>query len=199
MKINNTRVYEASKLIDVNINSLLDLGCRDKALKTYFAKNIQYQGIDFEESENVLSHNLEKGIPYEDNSYDCICALDILEHLENIHFVLNEMKRVAKKEIIIALPNMYYYRFRLKYLIGFSLGAKYDLPTNKIIDRHRWITSYYNSKNLIENIFQTDEITLYLGKTSNIKVIAIFDKVLQKVFPNIASHNMFFRIRLQDI
>jgi len=193
----NLRPYEASNLISNDINSILDLGCRDKLLKNYINDDIKYTGVDFEASEDVISYNLENGIPCNDNSYECVLALDVLEHLENIHYMIEEMKRVSKKEIIIALPNLYYYRFRFKYLFGYSLGAKYDLPLNKILDRHRWLTSYNNSKYFIENSFAEYNVSISFAKTSKIKIIDIFDRILQKVFPNLASHTVLFYIDLR--
>ena len=112
--------------------------------------------------------------------------------------MLDEIKRVATNEIIIALPNMYYYRFRFKYIFGLGLGKKYDLPHEMILDRHRWLTSYLNTKSLIEKKFNNYKINIVFGKTSNIKLIDFLDRCMQKFFPNLASHTVFYHIVLAE-
>ena len=145
------RFIKAVHMISDNqYRTILDIGCRDKILKKYLNENVIYQGIDFEESYEVIAHNLEEGIPFPDNSFDIVFALDILEHVENIHFLFSEILRVSKKEAIIALPNMSYWKFRLRYLKGKDISDKYVMPTKKILDRHRWLTSYNSSRNLIK-------------------------------------------------
>ena len=44
-------------------------------------------------------------LPFDDRSFDAVCAFDVLEHLENFHLLNEEMFRVAKDYILISLPN----------------------------------------------------------------------------------------------
>ena len=82
------RFIKATNMISENqYRTILDIGCRDKILKKYLNENVIYQGIDFEESHEVIAHNLEEGIPFPDNSFDIVFALDVLEHVENIHLL----------------------------------------------------------------------------------------------------------------
>jgi len=122
--------------------SLLDIGCRTMALKPFLKKCSEYYGTDIMPAEGVIACNLEEGLPdFVDNSYDVVVALDVLEHLEHCHLVLDEMIRVARKAVIVSLPNMYYIQFRMKYLRG-DLSGKYNFPEKAILDRHRWVLSY---------------------------------------------------------
>lgn len=101
--------YEYTKiLIKYPFESILDVGCDKKILKEYLPKHIKYQGIDFQDAEEVKGCDLEKGIPYPDNSFDVVVSLHTLEHTENIHFLFKELIRVARKEVIIALPNAFH-------------------------------------------------------------------------------------------
>ena len=60
------RFIKAIKMISDNeYRTILDIGCRDKVLKKYLKNDVIYQGIDFEEDDEVLAHNLEKGIPFQ--------------------------------------------------------------------------------------------------------------------------------------
>jgi ubiquinone/menaquinone biosynthesis C-methylase UbiE len=188
----------AVELQKFNNTSVLDCGCRDKILKSYFSNKevINYQGIDFYEDVDVVKHNLEEGIPFDDASFDVVFGLDVIEHVENIHFLLNEMLRVSKNEVIIALPNMYHYSYRIKYLFGDEISTKFELPTEKILDRHRWLTFYKQNKRLVEKIFSNYKITeVNQPQTHNrIKILNFIDKLLINKYPNLFSFTNFYAI-----
>lgn len=190
------RFIKAVKMISDNqYRTILDIGCRDKILKKYLNENVIYQGIDFEESHEVIAYNLEEGIPFPDNSFDVVFALDVLEHVENIHFLFSEILRVTKKEAIVALPNMSYWKFRLRYLKGKDISDKYVLPANKVLDRHRWLTSYNSSKNLIKKLsgnLQIVEKKYFYQYNSN--VLKWVDYKFSKKYPNIFVYSAFFKI-----
>ena len=44
-------------------------------------------------------------LPFDDASFDVVCAFDVLEHLENFHLLNDEMFRVARDYVLISLPN----------------------------------------------------------------------------------------------
>ena len=190
------RFIKAVNMISDNqYRTILDIGCRDKILKKYLNENVIYQGIDFEESHEVIAYNLEEGIPFPDNSFDVVFALDVLEHVENIHFLFSEILRVTKKEAIVALPNMSYWKFRLRYLKGKDISDKYVLPANKVLDRHRWLTSYNSSKNLIKKLsgnLQIVEKKYFYQYNSN--ALKWIDYKFSKKYPNIFVYSAFFKI-----
>lgn len=198
------RCEMAVNLIDGNFNSLLDVGCRDKVLKKYLSNNIKYLGIDLsnDNDEEILQHNLEKGIPLDNSSFDIVLALDVLEHLENIHFLYAELLRVARYEIIVALPNMYHWMYRTKYFFGYDLSeAKYRLSKQRILDRHRWITHYYSIKEFIRvntpSEYRIDLFNYFHPYGMSRKIfypINYMDRFLAKLFPNLAVYELFFRI-----
>jgi SAM-dependent methyltransferase len=51
----------------------------------------------------IFCGDLEKGLTFASNSFDVITAFDILEHCKNLDFILDEIKRVLKKEGILLL------------------------------------------------------------------------------------------------
>ena len=91
---------------------------------------------------------------------------------------------------------MSYWKFRLRYLKGKDISDKYLLPTKKILDRHRWLTSYNSSRNLIKalssnlNVIEKKYFYQY-----NSKVLKWIDLKLSKKFPNIFVYSCFFKIK----
>jgi len=151
--------YVAKKLGILNGDRLLDIGCRDMVLKKYLTGNFIYKGLDFEinqqlkENKDLINHNLENGLPKDLIKYDIINALDVLEHLENIHDIFKDLFNHSNNQIIIALPNISYYRFRISFLFNGVLSKKYTFNKNKTSDRHRWIPNYYSIQEFVnENI-----------------------------------------------
>jgi len=189
------RLKSAVSLVENDYKSVLDVGCRDKALEAFLKSDITYQGIDFEDNKGVIGHDLEKGIPFPDESFDVVFALDVLEHLDNTQFLFQEVVRVSKKEIVIALPNMYYWKFRLRFLKGKDISDKYIFHSNAQLDRHRWITSYNSALKFIKSNSGNREITtkkeFYQYKSSLLRFI---DRRLSKKFPNLFVHTIIFHI-----
>jgi len=92
---------------------VLDVGCDQRYLQRFI--NGRYVGIDISGKPDVVV-NVENGIPFADRSFDTVVAMDSLEHVENVHSAFDNVCRVSKKFIIIGLPNMYEWRFRLYFL-----------------------------------------------------------------------------------
>ena len=111
--------FVALKLGNLSNKSLLDLGCRDMILSKYLVGIKEYKGLDFitpKKNKKLIFCDLDKRFPIKLKKFDIITAIDVLEHLENIHRVVKQMFKKSKKIVVIALPNMSYYKFRLKFL-----------------------------------------------------------------------------------
>jgi SAM-dependent methyltransferase len=44
----------------------------------------------------ALCHNLDRGLPFEDAEFDFVNALEVIEHLENPAYFLQELKRIIR-------------------------------------------------------------------------------------------------------
>lgn len=128
--------------------SVLDVGCGNSNLRQLLSG--QYTGIDLFGNPDIIV-NLEKRLPFEDKSYDTIVALDVLEHVDRLHYLIDEICRVSRKYVIISFPNMYEITFRVKYLLGKRLSGKYGLPANCPTDRHKWLISYEDARTFVYN------------------------------------------------
>jgi len=193
MKISLSRTeYVAKKIGILNRNKILDIGCRNMILKKYLQGNFEYWGLDYISEKtnepNFINHNLENGLPESLKEIDIIVALDVLEHIENIHNVFKELFIKSKKKIVIALPNMGYYKFRINFLINGTLSGKYHFNENKVLDRHRWIPNYQTINKFVESNTPSDwkiESIDYIAERKRNFIFYFIEKFLSKFFSSL--------------
>ena len=98
----------------VNITAetrLLDVGCGNGFFTYYFDKICDTSGVDY--SEKMLQINPVKktflmdanNLKFENNSFDISFSHGFLHHVDNMDKVIQEMKRVSKKYVIILDAN----------------------------------------------------------------------------------------------
>lgn len=174
---------------ETKVKKVLDLGSRDQILKKFLPDNFIYTGVDIMQNkynDNILM-DLNKKILFEDNSYDYVFCLDIMEHLDDPISFLKESYRICSKKIFIVLPNIAYYEKRISFLLSGDLGNKYHFSGNKFEDRHKWFTNYF----LISKFFKKNSVNyeIYnINKTRNkLKFIMYLEKILSKLMPNVFS------------
>jgi predicted SAM-dependent methyltransferase len=115
---------------------LLNLGCG-----SVFSKEDNWTNIDFISSSNdVISHNLTKGIPFPNESYDVVYHSHVLEHFskdEAIAF-LKECYRVLKPNGVmrIAVPDLEGIITEYQKIIQMGLNNPDDLI---IQEKYNWI------------------------------------------------------------
>jgi 2-polyprenyl-6-hydroxyphenyl methylase/3-demethylubiquinone-9 3-methyltransferase len=90
---------------------VLDVGCGGGFLSNLLASSgFQVTGIDLSNESLEIAKQQDKtksanylfadatALPFEDASFDVVCALDLLEHVENPQAVIKEASRVLKKD-----------------------------------------------------------------------------------------------------
>ena len=200
MKPLDRNQFVARKLGKLNNQIILDIGCRDQVFKKSLLGNFEYIGVDYDtENENTefINHNLEQGLPKQIGKIDIINAMDVLEHVENIHDIFNECFKKSEQKIAIALPNMAYYKFRLTFLFSGEISGKYIFHSKKIIDRHRWFTTYYNNINFVKtNTPKNWKIKHYnfIFQRKRNFILYHLEKVLSKLFPKFFVYENIFII-----
>ncbi len=114
---------------------ILDVGCGDglfmDKLRDALAdhKKIEIWGVDYskyklkkaeDKGHNVKWCDLEKGLPFEDETFDVVYAAELIEHLYNPDFFLEECYRVLRKGglIIVSTPNLHAWYNRLLFILG---------------------------------------------------------------------------------
>ena len=202
MKISLDRTeYVAKKLGKLNGDKVLDIGCREMILKKYLEGNFNYLGLDYiskkSNTSDFINHNLEKGIPDNLDNIDIIVALDVLEHIENIHDVYKEFFSITNKTVVVALPNMAYYKFRINFLIKGVLSGKYIFTENKILDRHRWIPNCQTIDKFIYTNTPSEwniKSYNYIAERKRNFFFYYAEKFLSKFFPSLFVYEKIFFI-----
>jgi len=152
----------------VRADTLLDVGCRDGVLKKYVESLVGYCGLDLccEGADGRLNclGNLEQGLPFKNGSYDFVVALDCLEHLNDLQAGAEELLRIARKAVIITLPNMAYVNQRMAFFVcGRFATNKYSLIYNRcsrLDDRHRWVTVLPETDAFMQQLAASQHVSL---------------------------------------
>ena len=91
--------------------SILDCGCGNGAYIKEFVKDYDIHGMDMAEFPTwaCFPGRFRQGsvvdLPYEDESFDTVTSFEVLEHVPNTVEILKGFHRVARKNIIISVPN----------------------------------------------------------------------------------------------
>jgi ubiquinone/menaquinone biosynthesis C-methylase UbiE len=112
------RVDEAATSLQPT--SVLDVGCGEGVVTERLAQRLaptEVLGVDADEAglkaewETRSAPNLSFAtgsaydLPFEDGRFDLVCAIEVLEHLERPRDALAEMSRVARRALLLSVPN----------------------------------------------------------------------------------------------
>jgi ubiquinone/menaquinone biosynthesis C-methylase UbiE len=130
---------------DRNIK-LLDVGCGPGVLivrlKKIGFKNLHgCDGFLCPEIPNFKKANIDNPLPYKDSTFDMVLLSEVIEHVENPNYVINDIHRILKKGgvLIINTPNIHTLVGKLNFLlrgefIGFSESdSKFSFCTGHIV------------------------------------------------------------------
>ncbi len=114
-----------SVLDNITGNTVLDVGCGNGYLANtvYDKYKVEVCGIDIivpTQNDNVRFIKGEiENIPFEDNSFDTVLSTHTLEHIPDIMRAVKEIRRVAKKRIILVVPREREYKYTFNLHIHF--------------------------------------------------------------------------------
>jgi len=125
--------YQIGLINKLNTKNILEIGAGINFLKKYFSDiKINYKTLDIAKELNPDILGSVTKIPLKANSFDLVCAFQVLEHLPFNKFekCLKEMLRVAKKDILISLPynRIQFFKFELKIPLIPKIHIVFNLP-----------------------------------------------------------------------
>ncbi|HMU47105.1 MAG TPA: class I SAM-dependent methyltransferase [Chitinophagaceae bacterium] len=117
--------------LNTESTTLLDVGCgRGYWLSILKQKtNLDLTGCDLFEKGDLEGIKYAKGdienLPFADNSFDIVTCCHTIEHIRDIKKAITELKRVAKRQIVIVTPKQRYYYYTLDLHLHFFPVSEY--------------------------------------------------------------------------
>jgi ubiquinone/menaquinone biosynthesis C-methylase UbiE len=122
--LNEPSIKHMLKKLDPEAKTLLDIGCGngywlsriDRSKYDISACDIKnnLRNVDCPFYEGNLEH-----LPFEDNQFDIVTCHHTLEHVMDLPKSIAEIKRVAKKQVVIVVPKQRYFYYTLDQHINF--------------------------------------------------------------------------------
>lgn len=142
--------YVARRFDDYFKGSLLDVGCYEAPLRGMLP-DTAYTGVDIAGAPDIeLDLEQCERLPFEDDGYDTVICIDVLEHLNNLHFIFDELIRVAKANVLVSLPNCWR-DARRPIERGCGDFLHYGLPSEPPLDRHKWFFSFTQGREFLQS------------------------------------------------
>jgi ubiquinone/menaquinone biosynthesis C-methylase UbiE len=104
----NSFYYQIKEILSIKPNSLLEIGVGSGILGTILKKiGCPYESMDIDSELHPDHTGSVLQMPFSDKTYDAVACFQVLEHLpfENFETSLSELFRVARKAVIISLPD----------------------------------------------------------------------------------------------
>jgi ubiquinone/menaquinone biosynthesis C-methylase UbiE len=111
---NKLRFQLTVNLVPEDVKSLADIGCGNGIFLNFLHLNrneIVLTGVDRSSTAlGFVKFNKQiaeiNALPFEDNSFDCVTCLEVIEHLPHQVYekALSELTRISKKYVIISVP-----------------------------------------------------------------------------------------------
>jgi predicted TPR repeat methyltransferase len=145
---------------NIDIKSVLDIGCADGIVSKVIDKNIKYMGVDI--GADIYKRTNSKNIYYiEDyvslknfilqNKSDLCLLLDVLEHTFDFTDLFETSLQSANKYVFVSLPNEENIRNRIGFLLGKGIPVhSLDMVGKHVNHRHLWLIQMNKAKQILE-------------------------------------------------
>jgi 2-polyprenyl-3-methyl-5-hydroxy-6-metoxy-1,4-benzoquinol methylase len=205
VEFTNTRVALALEMIrnerarTGNALRVLDVGCGDGTFSEMIMDmGNEVHGVDVrpdrvesarQKGVRAMVADLSKGLPFDNVFFDLVYASEVLEHIYDTEFFLQEARRVLKKNgaLVVTVPNIACLPNRVRAILG--LYPKYVAPARKhwgVGEHMRAFTKNVLTELLIRNGFQIEDVKanlLSIVPTKRTK--KPWSKGLGKLFPSL--------------
>jgi 2-polyprenyl-3-methyl-5-hydroxy-6-metoxy-1,4-benzoquinol methylase len=173
-KFNLKKVHALIKqyVIRKKSKNLLDIGCSDGSFAVIlrgdfgfdvYGVDIAKRAIDRAKLNGIKAQvaDLANRLPYKSNTFDVIIMCEVIEHIFDTDFLLNEIHRVIRKGglLFITTPNVASFTSRIKLIFGgYPNGLEYCI--NECTNGHiRAYTPLILKKQLNKNKFKVVKMT----------------------------------------
>lgn len=158
--------HQIDEILKLNPKNMLEIGSGGHFVKNYIKNNtnIDYKNLDIADDLNPDIMGSVDDIPLPDDSFDLVCAFQILEHLpfEKFEKSLLEIKRISRGSVLISLPHfgtMIKFSFKIPFIKEkrFAFKIPYSIK-HKFDGQHYWEIgkkgySRFKIKSIIERHF----------------------------------------------
>lgn len=138
--------WQLREVLEREPSSVLEVGVGDRVFGDFIRNNtgVQYTSVDIAEElrPDVVGSVLE--LPFPDNSFDVVCAFEVLEHLPFDQFdrALAELCRVARTHVVLSLPHfgpMLSFSAKIPFLPEIRVAWKIPFPKTHVFNgQHYW-------------------------------------------------------------
>ncbi len=137
--------YQLREIHDANPVSVLEVGVGDAVIGNYIRDNteLKYTSIDVAADVNPDVIGSVLALPFEDKSFDVVCAFEVLEHIpfESFDKAISEMARVARNRVLVSVPH---FGPPVKFLIKIpflpEMSFAFKIPYHPL---HTWNGQHY--------------------------------------------------------
>ena len=142
----NSYWHQLNEVLKLKPSSVLEIGVGDKVFANYLKDNtdVRYTSADIAEDlkPDVITDILN--LSFEDNSFDVVCAFEVLEHLPFDQFVqaLKELRRVARDYVVISLPH-WGRHFSILIRLPFFKKIRWQKKLNFMSIKHEFNGQHY--------------------------------------------------------
>jgi len=193
----NNKFKEVIKLVPKN-SKVLDVGCGEGKIRNLL-QNCDYYGIDGQKNligslikENVKAKTIDlnkEGFPFEEEKFDHILMLDILEHVADPKQLLSQAKNRLNKggRIIVTLPNDYHILNKARFLLNKHLTEDAFAPYG-----HLHYFPIKSGENFLKKIGFKIEGKVILPPVKPIFLPQSFKNLLARVFPQAFARDVLY-------
>lgn len=130
---------------DSDADSLLDVGCGngywlEKVRASH--PNIKLTGCDVFDEKPFEAEDIHyqmgniEALPFSDNSVDIVSCHHVLEHVIDLKTSIEELRRVARKQVFVVVPKQRYYYYTFDEHVRF-------FPYKELLEYHMGMDTYH--------------------------------------------------------
>ncbi|MCM8773141.1 MAG: methyltransferase domain-containing protein [Candidatus Omnitrophica bacterium] len=197
--------YLLEKVVEVvsrnNKGKVLDLGCGDgrtgkRLLDLGFsveACDMDKERFKFHGEIPFMTVNLNRPLPYKDNSFDYVIFMEVIEHIYNPSFVISEIRRVLRRggRLVLSTPNILNIGSRLRFFIEGS----FDFFREPTLDFSKCFPSAIQNIHVIPWRYQELEYLLF---QNNLSVVNFFTDKRKTNFYFLLLPIMYFQAKAKE-